>query len=267
MLKTKIKFTLPADLKFSSFVRHISKDLFHQIGFSSDWAYRLELVVDELYMNACRYGSSTKSSRIFFDYSFDKNELIFCIDDEGLGNKKMNANILQKLIDKNSDELADLTKTSGRGLALISHLWTDSMQIKDNHYGGISICFKKSILNDIPPLSEFSISSQHKIEDFSLSSSNNPIIEVGISGEVDASNLQEKIKLIINTLSTLPEHASFVLDCDGLVYVNSTFIGYLSSWLNQVRRKHGHFILKNVDEKIKEILSLVGLDKVIYFES
>ena len=71
MPKQKIEFTLPADLEFSSLVRHISEEIFSHAGFTKEWAERLKLVVDELFMNANRYGSKAITGKIYLSYVFD----------------------------------------------------------------------------------------------------------------------------------------------------------------------------------------------------
>ncbi|MFH0837926.1 MAG: ATP-binding protein [Patescibacteria group bacterium] len=145
MPKHKIEFTLPADLKFSPLVRRISEEVFHYAGFDKEWADRLKLVVDELFMNANRYGSKTDDDKIYMLFIFDNNEVSFRIEDEGRGQRKTNAAELKKLVHKNADKAGDLSKTSGRGLALITHLWTDDMKIEDSKRGGIVVTFTKKI--------------------------------------------------------------------------------------------------------------------------
>ena len=149
-MRQTIQLTLPADMKYSSFVRRVSEDVFRQIGFSSDWSGRLKLVMDELFMNANRYGSSSKESQVHICFSFDDTEVIFTVEDEGKL-PHINAQMLLKIIDQNIVELADPEKTNGRGLALISHLWTDAMTIQDSAHGGIAISFTKRIARDRPP--------------------------------------------------------------------------------------------------------------------
>ncbi|MBU0705720.1 ATP-binding protein [Patescibacteria group bacterium] len=126
-------------------MRRISEEVFHYAGFSREWTERLKLVVDELFMNANQYGSKTDDDKIYILFTFDNNEVSFRIEDEGRGQRKMNAADLKKLIYKNFDKVSDLTKTSGRGLALITHLWTDDMKIEDSKRGGIVVTFTKKI--------------------------------------------------------------------------------------------------------------------------
>lgn len=152
MPKQKIEFTLSADLELSLLVRRISEDIFGHAGFTKEWANRLKLVVDELFMNANLYGSKTDAGKIYLFYSFDEDEVHFRIEDEGAGENKMNAKQLKEAIGKNFGEMGDVTKTGGRGLALISNLWTDDMNVEDSVHGGIAISFTKKIGSGTPPV-------------------------------------------------------------------------------------------------------------------
>jgi len=269
--KRKIEFTLPADLKCSSLVRRISEEIFHHVGFTKEWANRLKLVVDELFMNANRYGSKKEGGTVFIEFSYDDETITFKIEDEGVGSKKTCAKDLKQLIDRNSDEMRDVTKTSGRGLALISNLWTDSMMVEDSRHGGIAISFTKKISSEAPPAPP-PIFESAKVE-IESKQGQSPVTGRGtveiieLSGEIDASNLEEKIQSVNDKLKVLPRGSTLVLDCASLVYINSTFIGYLAAWLNELQAKDGQLVLRNTNKQIRDVLELVGLSKVIYLET
>lgn len=142
--KQKIQFTLSADIELSSLVRQISEAVFKHAGFTQEWVDRLKLVVDELFMNATRYGS-TKDSKLYLCYCFEKESVDFLIEDEGGKNLNMTAEELKKIVSKNVAEINDLTKKNGRGLALFSRLWTDQLTIQDSQHGGIAVSFSKKI--------------------------------------------------------------------------------------------------------------------------
>lgn len=272
--KQKIEITIPANLKFSSLVRRISEDFFLHAGFTREWAGRLKLVVDELFMNAIRYGSRIEGGKIRMLYEFDEKETTFRIEDEGAGAKKLRASELKKLIHSNSSQVGDVTKTSGRGLALISSLWTDSMEVEDTVEGGIAVTFTKMILNSAPPAPSPSlktlIGAEMIVEQGATVS---PVIPKGptevikISGEVDQSNLDAKTQLISDVLKRLPPESTLVLDCEKLVYINSTFIGHLAAWLNDIQSKNGQLVLRHTGKQVREVLDLVGLSKVLFMES
>ena len=274
MSKQKIAFTLPADLEFSSLVRRISEEIFNHAGFTKEWISRLKLVVDELFMNANLYGSKADVGKIYLSYVFDENEAHVRIEDEGSEEKKMNAKQLNELIEKNSVEKGDITKTSGRGLALISSLWTDDMNVEDSLHGGIAISFTKKIGSGTPPTPSSVLrlpkeSAKHTVKHktVSLVAPKGFSEVIKISGEMDGFNFAEKVKPIADKVKTLSEGSILALDCEELTYINSTFIGHLAAWLNEMQSKNGQLVLKNVNEQIREVIELVGLSRVIYLES
>ncbi len=265
MSKHKIEFTLPANIKFSSLVRRIAEEIFLHIGFTKEWASRLQLVVDELFMNANNYGSKTDDSSIYILFMFDENEVIFRIEDEGKGDKKMTAKELKKAIKKNTDGIDDVTKTSGRGLALITSFWTDSMTVEDGEHGGIVISITKKMAVTAPPISP-------PIRRVNQESVVSPVPqgtkeEIKLSSKMEAYSLGNEIHPVSAKIKTLSLGSTLVLDCQDLVYVNSIFIGHLASWVNDLQSKQGHLILKNINKQIRDVLDLVGLTKVIYLES
>lgn len=270
MEKHKIEFILPADLKFSSLVRRISEEFFHYAGFAREWVERLKLVVDELFMNANKYGSKSEDDKIYIRFEFDDKEVNFRIEDEGRGGKKLNAKELKKVISKNTDEASDLNKTRGRGLALICSLWTDDIMVEDSLRGGIAISFAKQIAAGPPPpqLAAFQVDEGSKgVLATAVQMSQGPKEEIKISGEIDASNLEGKVRSVVEKVEALPTGGILVLDCEDLIYINSTFIGHMAGWLNKLQSKNSHLVLRNVNRQIREVLDLVGLSKVIYLES
>jgi anti-anti-sigma factor len=272
MPKQKIELTLPATLQFSSLLRHIAEDIFDYVGFTKEWSSRLKLVVDELFMNANRYASKENTSKIYILFEYDNTEVLFRIDDEGQGPTKVSAEKLRQHVDQNKEALKDLTKTSGRGLALISHLWTDEIIIEDSPRGGIAVSFKKVLTTEkppAPPIPKVAPPTQEGAESDIVSpvAPQGPVVEVKVVGEIDNANIEEKVQPIMEEVMKLPKYGVLALDCSELVYFNSTFIGHLASWHNEVQKKEGQLILKNTSPEVKDVLSLVGLSKVIYLES
>ncbi len=136
-----IKVEIPADLYFAKSVRNFANDIFLMMGFDDQWKHRLKIVVDELFMNAVEYGSNKKSI-VRINFSILENGVSISVDDEGTGQKKLSANELKEIIEKNSQN-TDVTKTSGRGLAMFMKEWSDNFDLLDNEYGGIRIIFTK----------------------------------------------------------------------------------------------------------------------------
>ena len=271
MTKKKIELTLPATLKFSSLVRAIAADVFDYVGFTKEWSSRLKLVVDELFMNANRYASKEGESKIYIEFEYDDKTVSFKIDDEGAGQEKVSAEDLKKKIQLNKESVMDVTKTSGRGLALISNLWTDEVIITDSPHGGISVFFVKEITSETPPAPPMqSIPSVPRPAPEDTKDS--PVMAQGpteiikVVGEVDQSNLEEKVQPVEEKVKSMPENSVLVMDCAELIYFNSTFIGHLASWHNAMMQKGGQLVLKNTNDEVRDVLELVGLSRVIYME-
>jgi len=271
MPKKRIELTLPATLKFSSLVRQIAEDVFSYAGFTKEWSSRLKLVVDELFMNANRYASIENESKIYIQFEYDDKSIYFKIDDEGAGKHKILAEDLKRKIENNMNDLGDITKTSGRGLALISNLWTDELTIDNSPYGGISVSFVKTITSEAPPapplLKMVSASIPMSTQEISPVVAQGPTEIIKIVGEVDHSNIEEKVKPVEEKVISMPDNGILVIDCSELVYFNSTFIGHLADWHNTMIQKKGQLVLKNTNAAVQDVLNLVGLSRVIYMES
>lgn len=251
----KIELALPADLEFSSFLREASSDIFQHSGFTPEWTNRLKLVLDELFNNAIKYGSG-ENGMIYINFILNENDLSFEVEDEGKGREKISAEELQLKIEKNMQEVTDMTKDCGRGLAVIAFFWADELIIKNSVHGGISIAFKKRIvrenLNSTPqlPLEEWSVSEMIQI--------------ANLEGGLDARNFEEKIKPINEMIENLPEKAVLILDCSGLEYFNSNFIAQLATWHKAAQKRGSQILMKNTNPEATKILDLVGLKPLIY---
>ena len=284
MERQTIQITVPANLSHSSFLRHVVSELFETAKFSKQWASRLKLVVDELFMNAVKYGSTENTSFVHVTFEYDDSGVWFTIEDDGTGPEDASVEALQQKIQQNQAN-TDLAKTSGRGLAMITSLWTDGMEVKKSSFGGILVRFSKqlSTAENPPPTPPVSPEIAAAMATASANVDNNPVVEpvvaeppgsapapvsvptveVKLSGEIDQSNIEEKTAPVTQQLETIPDGAILSLDFSDLTYINSTFIGNLAAWHTHMERKGGHICLKNVNDSIREILELVGLLKVL----
>lgn len=254
----KIELALPAQLESASFLRDISKDIFKHAGFNQEWEDRLKLVLDELFNNAIRYGSN-ENGTIHITFFLNEDEVNFLVEDEGKGAKHVSAEELRAKIEKNTHEVEDMTKDSGRGLALIAAFWADELTIKNSLYGGIAIGFKKKIIKkESPWVPQLPIDELFSDEMIQVAS---------IEGGVNAFNFEDKVRPIGEIISALPEKGVLILDCSALEYFNSTFIGQLANWYKEVRMKGGQILMKNTNPETTKILDLVGLKEMIYTRS
>ncbi|MBN2096555.1 ATP-binding protein [Candidatus Peregrinibacteria bacterium] len=279
MPKQKIQLILPANLNYSSLVRHVADEVFSTAKFDKAWCSRLKLVVDELYMNAVRYGSTPDKSSVCTTFEYDESGIQFTIEDDGTGVNAISAEDLKAIIEKNEAN-SDLTRTSGRGLAMITKLWTDGVIIGKSRYGGISVGFTKALstAGEAPPpppaptgliakvaaqAAPVPAAPPAKTPPPSPPTPKGPSYEIKLSGEIDQSNIDEKVAPIYDQIEVMPEEGTLVLDFSDLEYINSTFIGNLASWYTTLQRKGGRICLKNVNKDIREVLSLVGLLEIL----
>jgi stage II sporulation protein AA (anti-sigma F factor antagonist) len=291
MDKQTIQIAITANLDYSALVRHVASEVFENARFSKAWCGRLKLVVDELFMNAVKYGSTKDKSVVHISFEFDKDSVQFTIEDDGTGPKAKSAEALKEIIQKNEAN-NDLTRTSGRGLALIAKMWTDGMQVAQSTYGGIGIGFLKKLENaeqppatpaldlsmlspEVPvvaplrvepmvaPVGAMPIASQKPSPSAAGPKPQGKIYEVKLSGEIDQSNMTEKVAPVNDQIATMESGSTLSLDFSDLTYINSTFIGNLAGWYRILQKKQGSLRLKHVNESVKEILTLVGLINVI----
>lgn len=137
----KITITIPTNAYFMSGLRDFTMNIVRNMtGFSEQWAFRFQSVVDELVNNAIEFGSTPgKDVEITFVSTKGKSIEIF-VSDTGTGPSKKTAQEMMKFVDdrKNIDP-TQITSIRGRGLTQIVSNWTDSIQFKDNEKGGLTV--------------------------------------------------------------------------------------------------------------------------------
>ena len=259
MEKQKLQFIFPANINYSSLVRHIAKEVCKMAKFDDVWRDRLELVVDELFMNSVDYGSTKGKSFICINFEYDEKELKFSIEDDGTGEKAVSAKELSKIILKNQSN-TDLSKTSGRGLSMIAQSWTDGVEIDDGNRGGVRISFVKEI-----PDEEVVEDQENK----PTPDPDNTVEEnvIKLTGEIDQSNIKEKTAPVYTKVSEMPEGGTLMLDFDDVNYINSMFMVSLAAWHTSMKKKKGKICLKNIKGRVKEVLDMTGLSKVLNIQS
>lgn len=147
----KITITLPTNAYFMSGIRDFTLALIKNMtGFSEQWAYRFQSVVDELCNNAIEHGSGPNQEIkvIFVDNPGDSIEII--VEDTGTGKNKLLASDLQKLVAERSKPGYAFIEIRGRGLAKIVAAWTDELEFTDLPSGGHRVRVKKFVKNPPP---------------------------------------------------------------------------------------------------------------------
>lgn len=84
---------------------------------------------------------------------------------------------------------------------------------------------------------------------------------IELKGELDilgSKKLSDKLSLLIEA-----GHFCLIVDLHNLTYINSTGIYSLLSFFNKVKDKGGFLKLFAANERIKEILDVIGVNKLI----
>lgn len=86
---------------------------------------------------------------------------------------------------------------------------------------------------------------------------------VHISGQLDESNIDEKIQEIYKVLEANPKGLSLIFDMENLEYMNSKSIGYLTDLYGKVTEANGQVAIAKAKSNILDILQVVGLTQLI----
>ena len=135
----KITIILPTNAYFMAGIRDFTMTITQNMtGFSQQWAYRFQSVVDELTNNAIEFGSAP-GQNVEITFVSVKNKYIeVYVKDTGTGAKKMTAaDMMQYLEDHKNIDPTQITSIRGRGLSQIVSNWADIVEFKDNEQGGL----------------------------------------------------------------------------------------------------------------------------------
>jgi len=86
---------------------------------------------------------------------------------------------------------------------------------------------------------------------------------VTLEGQLDESNIDEFAPKVYDLIEQTPAGTSFIFDFENLTYINSKSIGYISDWYSKISSSDGKLAIAKPAANIKDILNVVGLDKVI----
>ncbi|HPO06153.1 MAG TPA: ATP-binding protein, partial [Candidatus Gracilibacteria bacterium] len=252
-----LKVYVPARLSFSAGIRDLILEAGNLAGFADRQINMLRLVVDELFMNAIRYGSNDQS-HVFLEMYIEEGKIIAAIEDDGEGKKRIKAEDLKKILDDQTAD-ASLHKSHGRGLAQITSQLVQKLEILDKDNGGLRIEFLMEKQNF--PKEEFKPEVKRRTNKVL------PEVEIGFSGSIDLDNLEENA---IKVQEVFAKHAGetfrLILDFAELEYCNSSFISYLANWQYELDKIGGEIIIKNPNNAVYEIIDLVGLSFILVIE-
>ena len=101
------------------------------------------------------------------------------------------------------------------------------------------------------------------IEDYQIPNTENIIKIANIAGQLDESNVDEKIQEIYKVLEQIPTGLKLVLNLENLSYMNSKSIGYLTDVYGKVMKGSGVLVIANAKDNITDILQVVGLTQLV----
>lgn len=101
------------------------------------------------------------------------------------------------------------------------------------------------------------------ISDVESSSPDVTVKLIKITGQLDESNVDEEAKKIYDLIEQNPKNLNLILDLEGLEYMNSKSIGYLTDWYGKVFENGGKVIIAKAKPNILDILEVVGLTQLI----
>jgi len=82
-------------------------------------------------------------------------------------------------------------------------------------------------------------------------------------GQLDESNVDEKAKTIYALIEQNPKNLLLLFDFEGLEYMNSKSIGYLTDWYGKLTEGGGKIVIAKAKSNILDILQVVGLTQLI----
>ena len=103
------------------------------------------------------------------------------------------------------------------------------------------------------------------IADINLEGSDKVVKQVAFVGQLDESNVDEQAKKIYELLDAMPDKSALIFDFEGLEYMNSRSIGYLTDWYSKMTEKGGKLVIVKARDNIEDILKVVGLTQIIDF--
>lgn len=86
---------------------------------------------------------------------------------------------------------------------------------------------------------------------------------VNIEGQLDESNVDNKIQEIYHAIENAPHGLNLIFNLEKLVYLNSKSIGYLTDLYGKISENGGKVMIASAKPNITDILQVVGLTQLI----
>lgn len=250
-----VLLSVPADLKYSSVVRDTVKQCLSTSNTASTWIYRLVLVVDELFMNAVKYGSASPEDEVTTRISISEEGIFIEVEDSGTGHgRTMKPEDLHAIIDENASN-KDLSKDSGRGLAIIAKAFTDEMSILSTPVGGTIIKVYKAFANCTldAKKSEFI----HVIE-------SKRSIEVFLNEELFTESQERNMQRVFTAVED-HKKATFIFNFARMRYLSYINLRIMVDLCVRIKDYGGTFILRNLSPQEAALFNKLQFPEISYF--
>jgi|SRR5512133_1183701 anti-sigma regulatory factor (Ser/Thr protein kinase) len=119
----KIALSFPGDLEYIPSIRKFVSEVLQVSNFSTKFAYRSEIIVDEISNNAVNYGCRDENASVNLECLIHEDHIEFDIRDQG-GSKEH----IDRLHSAIKDEPEDTTTEKGLGIEIVRML-SESMDI------------------------------------------------------------------------------------------------------------------------------------------
>lgn len=101
------------------------------------------------------------------------------------------------------------------------------------------------------------------IEDITVGNGDKNAKLLTFKGQLDETNVDEKAKMVYEIIEQTPQNLYLILDFEGLEYMNSKSIGYLTDWYSKVTEGGGKIAIAKAKPNILDILEVVGLTQLV----
>lgn len=151
--KSSITLDFPSDLEYIPAVRRLVSDLTEVKGFSPKYAFRTEIICDELCNNAAKFGSVELGSRINIRCDLQDDHIHLVISDEG--GREEDIKRLEEAVSSACEKKEDDDSTysmRGRGLEMVNML-SSEVKCKFSKKGNTEIRvvkYREDINENIP---------------------------------------------------------------------------------------------------------------------
>jgi len=113
---------------------------------SPKWSFRLQLIADELFINAIDYGTESENDQIEIVLEKNNEQLSVAVSDPGKKGQMLPDQLRKKINDVQSS--ANPLAQGGKGISLIVHQWANQLDIESMQPRGLRITARIILLKE-----------------------------------------------------------------------------------------------------------------------